>query len=95
MDFQVSTGANVKNVPVKNTSIVVTNPMNNQFTAKNTGNNNVVINMVDQNGRVIFTQNLDAHSSLEKDMSAVANGVYTLQIQDLSNNSISYQKLIK
>jgi DNA-binding transcriptional regulator/RsmH inhibitor MraZ len=51
--------------------------------------------MVDQNGRVIFTQNLDAHSSLEKDMSAVANGVYTLQIQDLSNNSISYQKLIK
>jgi hypothetical protein len=95
MDFQVSTGANVKNVPVKNTSIVVTNPMNNQFTAKNTGNNNVVINMVDQNGRVIFTQNLDAHSSLEKDMSAVANGVYTMQIQDLSNNSISYQKLIK
>lgn len=94
MEYMVSS-LSINNDISKNTDIKVNNPFNDQLTLKNNSNTNYLITLIDLSGKQIFNQKIEPNSTTTIDATQLPSGVYSLQLLNINNKTVSFQKLIK
>lgn len=95
MEFMVSSGLSSKSVVSTKTGVVASNPFNNQMVINNSGNDGILLTIFDMNGKQIESKKVAGKSQATLETSAYNSGIYTIQYLNLTNHSVSFQKVIK
>lgn len=72
------------------------NPFNNRFTVQSDGVGDMILDVTDALGRIVYSKQVESNGNLMQvvDLSAEASGVYTLQIHSMNGGKVA-RKLVK
>jgi len=95
IEFMVSSGLSSKTISKFKAGVLVSNPINDQMMLKNAGNDAVLLTVFDINGKQLAIERLEGKSESTIETSSFKQGMYTIQILNLTTHSVSFQKVLK